>query len=251
MGAIPLLETRALSVHFGDRSALEDINLQIYQAEIDGLVGPNGAGKSTLLRTLVGVLPPSHGEVLYKGAVLTGPNPELIYVPQRTAVDWSFPLSVLDVVLMARRTMRTRLLPYGEEDRAAAHDALKQVLMERYAGVQIGALSGGQQQRVILARALLQHGEVYLLDEPFTGVDIPTQELVVSLLHGLREAGKTIIYATHDLEQAGRTADRIFLVNRKLVAAGAPGEVLTGERLREAFGGSAVIPVHHEAGGAR
>ncbi|MER3437911.1 MAG: manganese ABC transporter ATP-binding protein, partial [Chloroflexota bacterium] len=133
-------------------------------------------------------------------------------------------------------------LPYGEADRAAALQALEQVGMRQLAPYQIGALSGGQQQRVFLARALVQDGEVFLLDEPFTGVDVPTQELVVSLFQQLRERGKTIIYATHDLDLAARSSDRIMLLNRRLIAIGAPREVLTAANLRATFGGQAVLP---------
>jgi manganese/zinc/iron transport system ATP- binding protein len=238
----PVLVCADLSVHFGNRSALSGVDAAFAAGETVSLVGPNGAGKSTLLRVLAGLLPATHGTVRHNGAPVGGPNRAVVYVPQRTSVDWTFPVSVLDVVLMALAERRPRLRPFAGGDREAAHEALGRVGMERFAGVQIGQLSGGQQQRVFLARALLQGGEVYLLDEPFAGVDIPTQELLVSLFAGLRRTGKTIVYATHDLAQAARSSDRVFLLNRRLIAAGPPARVMTADNLRATFGGQAILP---------
>lgn len=235
------IQTQGLSVHFDDRSALEDIDLSLLPGETVALVGPNGAGKSTLMRVLAGILSPSHGRFLVDGVESNGPNPCIIYVPQRSSVNWTFPIDVTEVVLLARRKARSRLLPFGNSDRTAALDALRHVGMERFASVQISRLSGGQQQRVFLARALIQNGDVYLLDEPFTGVDIPTQELVVDVLHGLAAQGKTIIYATHDLYQAFKSSDRVILLNRSVIAIGPPNDVATEANLRATFGGRASI----------
>ena len=237
-----LLVCDELSVHFEHRSALSDITVSFGRGETVSLVGPNGAGKSTLLRVLAGLLPATHGRVSYDGAPIDGPNPAVIYVPQRTSVDWTFPVSVLDVVLMAAAGRVTRFRPFGSRDRKDALAALTRTGMERFANVQIGQLSGGQQQRVFLALALLQQGEVYLLDEPFAGVDIPTQQLLVSLFSGLRDTGKTILYATHDLAQAKGTSDRILLLNRRLIADGPPGDVMTTTNLLATFGGQFVVP---------
>jgi len=217
------------------------VNIRLGPAEIVGLLGPNGAGKSTLLKALAGMLPPTHGVVRLDGQLVRRPSPAVAYVPQRTGVDWSFPIGVLDVALMGRRLRRSRMAPLGAGDRADALDALERVGMRGLAQVQIGQLSGGQQQRVFLARALVQDGEVYLLDEPFAGVDVPTQELLVALFGRLRDAGKTIVYATHDLTQATVSSDRVLLLNRRLIAAGPPGEVMTAANLRATFGGQAVI----------
>ncbi|HEX5498151.1 MAG TPA: metal ABC transporter ATP-binding protein, partial [Thermomicrobiales bacterium] len=207
------------------------------------LLGPNGAGKSTLLRALAGLLPPTHGFVRFHGAVVAGPNRRVVYVPQRTGVDWSFPISALDVALMGRALTRPRFAPIPRRDRDDALDALAQVGMRRLAHIQIGQLSGGQQQRVFLARALMQAGEVYLLDEPFTGVDVPTQQLLVALFDQLRDEGKTIVYATHDLALAAASSNRVLLLNRRLVAAGPPDVVMTAANLQAAFGGAAILPV--------
>jgi manganese/zinc/iron transport system ATP- binding protein len=244
----PRLETVGLSVHFGPRSALESVDARFGRGETVSLLGPNGAGKSTLLKALAGILPPTHGVVRLDGAPVRRPSPAVVYVPQRTGVDWTFPVSVLDVTLMGRDLRRSRLRPLGERDRADALEALERVGMHRLAGVQIGQLSGGQQQRVFLARALVQGGDVFLLDEPFAGVDVPTEDLLVALFGRLRDAGKTIVYATHDLEQAAASSDRVLLLNRRLIAAGPPGEVLTAENLRASFGGQAVVLVTDRGG---
>ncbi len=233
----PWLETEQLSVHFGDRSARESVDLAFYPNEIVSLAGPNGAGKSTLLRSLAGILQPSHGIVRLHGEIVERPDPDVVYVPQRSSVDWTFPSSVIDVVLMARMRRRSRFRAYSALDRKLALEQLAVVGMDHLAGVQISQLSGGQQQRVFLARALLSDGSIYLLDEPVTGIDAPTQELITSLFRTLCESGKTVIVATHDLEQAAATSDRIVLINRKVIAEGPPAEALTVSALDEAYGG--------------
>lgn len=233
-----ILSVEHLGVHFDDRPALEDISLIFSTGETVSLLGPNGAGKSTLLKTIAGMIPATHGELKFAST-----SARAIYVPQRTAVDWAFPVSVLDVVLMARRSKRSRFLPFGKNDEIAAREALERVGMTEFAVCQIGELSGGQQQRVFLARSLLQDGDLYLLDEPFTGVDVPTQELLIDLFGSLCSEGKTIVYATHDLAQAARSSDRIVLIRRKMIAAGPPSEVMTTRNLVACFGGEAIVPL--------
>ncbi len=249
VSSTPRLVTEGLSVHFGPRSALDAIDARFGPAETVSLLGPNGAGKSTLLKALAGVLPPTHGVVRLDGTPVRRPSPAVVYVPQRTGVDWTFPVSVLDVALMGRAARRSRLTPFAARDRADALAALERVGMRRFADVQIGQLSGGQQQRVFLARALVQDGDVYLLDEPFAGVDVPTQELLVAIFGRLRDAGKTIVYATHDLLQAAVSSDRVLLLNRRLIAAGPPRDVMTAPNLRATFGGEAVIIQDDAMGG--
>jgi ABC-type Mn2+/Zn2+ transport system ATPase subunit len=236
------LETEHLGVHFGDRPALTDVTVRFTAGESVSVLGPNGAGKSTLLRALAGMLTPSHGVVRFDGTPVRHPSPAIVYVPQRSGVDWTFPLNVLDVALMGRGFRRSRFRPLSAADHAAAHRALGQVGMDGLAGSQIGQLSGGQQQRVFLARALVQQGEIYLLDEPFTGVDIPTQEFLVTLFGQLRGDGKTIISATHDLALAAASSDRVLLLNQRLVASGPPDRVMSRENLIAAFGGQAIVP---------
>ena len=236
---VPRMQTVRLSVHFEDRSAVEDLSLEFKADETTALVGPNGAGKSTLLRCLDGIQAPTHGEVFLEGEPVHRPSSRVAYVPQRSDIDWKFPISVLDVALMGRALRASRLLPVPQRDRQDASAALAEVRMRRFAHVQIGALSGGQQQRVFIARALLQAADVYLLDEPFSGVDTPTQALVLQILDDLRSAGKTIVFATHDLAMAERSADVCVMLNRRVVAAGPPAEVLTVNNLQATFDGSA------------
>jgi manganese/zinc/iron transport system ATP- binding protein len=239
----PRMKTVRLSVHFAERPALEDINLDFLPRQTTSLVGPNGAGKSTLLKCLDGILAPTHGEVFLDDKPVQRPSPRVAYVPQRSDVDWRFPISVLDVALLGRALRGNRLLPIPGRDREDALAALAEVRMRRFAPVQIGALSGGQQQRVIIARALLQEADVFLLDEPFSGVDAPTQALVLQVLDDLRLAGKTIVFATHDLAMAERSADVAVLLNRRVVAAGPPSRVLTVRNLQSTFGGTAAFDV--------
>ncbi len=236
---VPRMRTVGLGVHFEDRSAIEDIDLDFQAGETTSLVGPNGAGKSTLLRCLDGILAPTHGAVFLDGRPVHRPSPRVAYVPQRSDVDWKFPISVLDVALMGRALRANRLLPIPDRDRQDALAALAEVRMRRFAPVQIGALSGGQQQRVFIARALLQEADVFLLDEPFSGVDAPTQAMVLQVQGDLRLAGKKIVLATHDLAIAERSADVCVMLNRRVVAAGPPTQVLTVHNLQATFGRTA------------
>jgi ABC-type Mn2+/Zn2+ transport system ATPase subunit len=239
----PILSASDLSVHYEERSALRDITLEIAPGQTVSLLGPNGAGKSTLLKVFAGMIPPSHGSVEFDGEPITSANECVTYVPQRSGADWTFPISVLEATLLGLARSRSRWRPFGRSDRERAMHALQQVRMDHLANAQIGALSGGQQQRVFLARALLSCGRVLLLDEPFTGVDIPTQEMLVELFERLTNDGTAVIYATHDLQQAASTSDRVILLNEHIVAQGPPREVMTEPILRKTFGGQ-VIVVH-------
>lgn len=237
----PIVQVRDLSLHYENRSALRDVTLDIYPGEILGLLGPNGAGKSTLLKVIAGMLPPSHGEVRYQGERITGPMSCITYVPQRSDVDWSFPISVLDATLLGLAPKRSRWKPFSRQDRETAMHALAQVRMDHLASAQIDALSGGQQQRVFLARALLAYGDVLLLDEPFTGVDIPTQEMLVAIFRELGAHGTAVVYATHDLQQAARTSDNVVLVNGEVISYGPPPVAMSHDALRRTFGGQVVV----------
>ncbi len=236
-----MLRISNLTVHYQSRPAIADVSLDLHAGETVSLLGPNGAGKSTLLKVIAGMLPASHGSVLFRGSPLRGVDPSITYIPQRAGADWSFPISVIEAVQLGlpRAIPRWRRFSHTERDRARA--ALARVGMGNLAHVQIGALSGGQQQRVFLARALLDQGSILLLDEPFTGVDVPTQELFVSLFDNLRKQGKTIIYATHDLAQAARTSDRVVLLNLRVIALGPPAQVLSEATLGETFGGQVLV----------
>ena len=236
----PVLTCHNLAVHYDNRSALRDVNLEIERGQITALLGPNGAGKSTLLKVLAGMIPPSHGAAKFEGEELSGPHANITYVPQRSDVDWTFPISVLECTLLGLAGSRSRWKPFSRHDKAVAMQALKDVRMDHLAQAQIDALSGGQQQRVFLARALLNNGDVLLLDEPFTGVDVPTQDMLVDLLTELKSRGTAIVYATHDLAQAARTADYAVLLNGDIVAEGSPHDIFQQDVLLRTFGGSVI-----------
>ncbi|MGN6484408.1 MAG: metal ABC transporter ATP-binding protein [Thermomicrobiales bacterium] len=239
-----VIRAEHLSIHYDRRPALDDVSITFAPRERIAVIGPNGAGKSTLLKAIAGMLPPSHGEIMLNDRPLAGTDPRITYVPQRAGADWTFPISVLDVVLlgMARTTPRWRR--FGATERTRAHDALRDVAMDHLADVQIGSLSGGQQQRVFLARALVQCSDILLLDEPFAGVDIPTQETFIQVFDQLTARGATIVFATHDLLQAREAASRAVLLNRSIIADGPPAEAMTPPNLARTFGGEVmVLPV--------
>ncbi|MBA2289051.1 MAG: ABC transporter ATP-binding protein [Chloroflexia bacterium] len=237
----PLLATDHLSIHYGARSALNDVSLTVHPGTVTSLLGPNGAGKSTLLKAFAGVVPPSHGSISFRGAQLRRPHPDITYIPQRSGAEWTFPISVIEAVLLglAKRTPRFR--GFNSEERRLALDALDHVGMLPLANIQIGALSGGQQQRVFLARALVTCGDVLLLDEPFTGVDVPTQDLFLDLFESLSRRGVTIIFATHDIEHTVRSATRVILINNRIVADGPPANVLSDDILSRTFEGRIMV----------
>lgn len=236
-----VLETRDLSVHYGSRSALDTVSLRIMAGTITSLLGPNGAGKSTLLKALAGVIRPSHGSVKYHGHEIHRPVPDITYIAQRSTAEWTFPISVLETVLLGLSRRTPRIRGFNSAEREQAMEALAHVGMQPLANVQIGALSGGQQQRVFLARALVACGDVLLLDEPFTGVDVPTQDLFLDLFDDLRTRGVTIVFATHDLQHAVRSATRAILINNSVIADGSPNDVLTDTLLSRTFQGRIMV----------
>ena len=229
-----------LTVHYDTRSALRDVNLHIRGGEITALLGPNGAGKSTLLKVMSGMISPSQGSVQFAGKPLDGPHSSITYVPQRSDVDWKFPISVLECTLLGLVRRRSRWRPFSTRDRDLAMQSLRSVRMDHLARAQIDALSGGQQQRVFLARALMNESEALLLDEPFTGVDVPTQEMLVEMFETLKHRGTAVVYATHDLAQAADTADHAVLLNGEVIADGPVRDVFTSEHLKKTFGGALI-----------
>ena len=231
----PILEVDQLTVRYDGRVALEDISFHLHAGERVAVVGPNGAGKSTLFKVVAGVLPPTSGEVMISGF---GPRGHICiaYVPQRSQVDWHFPASVADVVMMGRIGQVGFFRRPRRSDWDIVHGALEAVDMNSLANRQIGELSGGQQQRTFLAQALAQEAELVLMDEPLNGLDTPSQESILSLLEKLRERNITVMVATHDLGQASSHFDRVMLLNHRMIRFGPPQEVLTGENLLHAYG---------------
>ncbi|MGW3974326.1 anchored repeat-type ABC transporter ATP-binding subunit [Streptomyces ardesiacus] len=223
----PVLDVRSLAVELGGRRALDEVDLVVRTGELVGLIGPNGAGKTTLLRAVLGLLSPQEGTVLLDGRSVDRARGDVGYVPQRHEFAWDFPLSVEKAVLTGRVHRIGWLRRARSTDRDAVAEALERVDMTPLRHRPIGELSGGQRQRVLVARALALNPTLLLLDEPFTGLDVPTQELLTSLFGHLREEGKALLMTTHDLPAAADMASRLCLLNRTVIADGPP------ETLRE------------------
>jgi manganese/iron transport system ATP-binding protein len=232
----PILDVKHLAVRYNGRSALDDITFHLHEGELVAVVGPNGAGKSTLFKVVAGVLAPTSGEVNIFGSRPRG-HICIAYVPQRSQVDWNFPVSVSDVVMMGRSAKLGPLNWPHKKDWEHVHRALETVELSNLASRQISQLSGGQQQRMFIARALAQEAELMLMDEPLSGLDIPSQESLLELLDALKSQKVTVMVATHDLDQAARHFDRILLLNHHIIAFGGPNEVLQTKNLMNAYGG--------------
>lgn len=233
----PALEVNDLTVAYGDQPVLWDIDLEVPHAVLMAIVGPNGAGKSTLIKAMLGLVKPAAGQVLIHGRPYSDQRRITAYVPQRGSVDWDFPTNVLDVVMMGCYGTLGWFRRPGRTERERSMAALEQVGMEDFAARQISQLSGGQQQRVFLARALVQDAQVYLMDEPFQGVDAKTERAIVDVLRELRSAGRTVLVVHHDLETVGDYFESVLLLNVRKIADGPVGEVFNEENLRRTYGG--------------
>ncbi len=231
------LAVRGLTVSYGDRPVVFSVDATVPAGSMTAIIGPNGAGKSTLLKAALGIVKPLSGQVSIFGAPLGDARHRVAYVPQRASVDWDFPARVFDVVLMGLARQLGLLGRVRAEHREQVRDALARVGMEDFSDRQIGRLSGGQQQRVFLARALAQGADLYLLDEPFAGVDAATEKAIVSVLGELRQEGKTVIAVHHDLSTVADYFDRVLLMNVSAVSEGTVGDAFTSEALQEAYGG--------------
>lgn len=232
-----------VAVNLGGKQVLHDIDLAAAPGDLLAVLGPNGAGKTTLLRTMLGLIRPAHGRVEIAGAAPGRAWRKVGYVPQRHEFAWDFPISVADVVMSGRTRHIGWLRRPGREDHVAVRDALRTAGMADLARRTVGELSGGQRQRVLIARALATRPSVLLLDEPFTGVDMPTQELLTDLFCRLSGQGTTVVMTTHDLAQAMATADRVVLVNRTVVADSTPEQLRDPDMWMRAFGVSETSPL--------
>jgi ABC-type Mn2+/Zn2+ transport system ATPase subunit len=235
------LEMIDVSAGYNGKLALTDLSFKIPHGAQVAIVGPNGAGKSTLFRLLVGLLPLRGGQILIHGQPLGYHKQCVAYVPQREEVDWRFPVTVSDVVMMGRFGHQGWLDRPSAADREIVKHSMALMGIGQLAGRSISDLSGGQQQRVFLARALAQEPHILLMDEPFTGVDNPTQETTLNLLEQLKEQDVTVLVSTHDLNMASQRFEKIMLINRHLIAFGDPGEVLTPLHIKAAFGSQTLI----------
>jgi len=234
---IAALEVRDLTVAYATKPVLWDVNFSAPSGQVIAIVGPNGAGKSTLLKATLGLVPTASGQVRVLGQEVSKARRLIGYVPQRESVDWDFPTSALDVVLMGTYGRLGWVRRPGKGENEVARRCLDQVGMSGFANRQISQLSGGQQQRVFLARALAQQAQVYFMDEPFAGVDAATESAIVELLRELRNEGKTVFVVHHDLETVREYFDYVVLLNMRVVAHGPVKEVFTPENLQKTYGG--------------
>jgi manganese/zinc/iron transport system ATP- binding protein len=239
--AAPALEIHDMTVAYQRKPVLWDIDLAVPEGKLVGIVGPNGAGKTTLIKAVLGLVPLASGKVEIYGRPYQQQRHLIGYVPQRESVDWDFPVTVRDVVLMGTYGRLGWVRRPGRAERESAGQCLAQVGMSDFANRQIRQLSGGQQQRVFLARALAQDALVYFMDEPFSGVDAATETAIIELLQKLRSGGKTVFVVHHDLQTVRSYFDYVILLNMRLVACGPTESTFTPDNLHETYGGRLTI----------
>jgi manganese/zinc/iron transport system ATP- binding protein len=235
------IEVHDLCVTYDQKPVLWDIDLTVSSGSLTAIVGPNGAGKSTLLKAAMGLLQPTSGYVSIFDSTSKRAVRSIGYVPQRESVDWDFPISVEEVVLMGRYGRLGLFRRPSKYDRKIVAECLDKVQMTEYAKRQISQLSGGQQQRIFIARALAQQPDIYLMDEPFAGIDATTENTIVEILKGLQKDGKTIVAVHHDLQTIPSYFDSVILLNLRLIACGKVQDVFTAENLQKTFGGRLTI----------
>jgi ABC-type Mn/Zn transport systems, ATPase component len=239
-----IVEVHDLTVAYNQKPVLWDIELEIPRGRLAAIVGPNGAGKTTLLKSILGLIKPISGQVIFNdlnGAPITKLKNRIGYVPQSESVDWDFPATVFDVVLMGRYGHIGWIKRPKKEDKQKALEIIKKVGLEEYADRQISQLSGGQQQRVFLARALVQDAEIYFMDEPFKGVDAKTEKVIIDLLKKLQDSGKTVIVVHHDLQTVPEYFDWVTLINLQIIANGPVSEAFTDMNLNKAYQGKNIL----------
>lgn len=236
-----VIEVHDLTVAYEAKPVLRHIDLEIPRGTLAAIVGPNGAGKTTLIRSMLGLIKPLSGEIQFHLPEDVKKSGGIAYVPQSGSVDWDFPATVLDVVMMGCYGRLGWFRRPGKRERQLAFQMLRKVGMEDYASRQISQLSGGQQQRVFLARALIQQAEIYLMDEPFKGVDAQTEKAIVALLKELKTGGKTVIVVHHDLQTLREYFDWVTLVNQQVIANGPVRQVFTRENVSKTYGGEVTV----------
>jgi manganese/zinc/iron transport system ATP- binding protein len=237
----PVLEVHNLSASYNRKPVLWDVDFRLEASQLVGIVGPNGSGKTTLLRNIMGLMEADSGYVRVFGSELNAVRQKVSYVPQRESVDWQFPVSVREVVEMGRYRPNNLMRRLLRSDQDLVDQAMEKVGMLEYADRQISQLSGGQQQRVFLARSLAQNADLYLMDEPFVGVDAATEDAILTVLSDLKKQGKTVVIVHHDLQTAYEYFDSIVLLNTRLVVSGPKDLVFTKENLQEAYGGRLTV----------
>ncbi len=241
MPAEPILDVHDVTVAYHRRPVLWDVDLTLAVPSLVGVVGPNGAGKSTLIKAILGLVPLASGSIHVLGLPVTQQRQRIGYVPQRESVDWDFPVTVLDVVLMGTYGQLGWFRRPGSRERAWARACLDRIGMAGLESQQIGQLSGGQQQRTFLARALAQRADIYFMDEPLAGVDAATERAIIALLHDLQRQGKTVMVVHHDLRTVPQYFQHVLLLNVRRVAFGPTEQVFSEDNLRKTYGGRLTI----------
>lgn len=236
-----MLSIQNLNVAYNGRTVLRNVYLDLELGFSYGIMGPNGAGKSTLFKAILGLIPCNSGTIEFRSKPIKSMRTSMAYIPQRSEIDWTFPCSVYDVVLMGRFNKHSVWARLQAEDKLKAEEAMHQLGIIDLRHRQIGALSGGQQQRVFLARALCQEADLLFLDEPFVGVDVNTEQKIVEIMQLLRQQGKTLLVVHHDLSTCTQYFDKLILVNERIIAAGAAEKVFNKENLSIAYGGTMSI----------
>ncbi|NJO40590.1 MAG: metal ABC transporter ATP-binding protein [Cyanobacteria bacterium CRU_2_1] len=237
MGSVQTIAVHHLSVNYRSVQALRNISFTVSSGQLIGIFGPNGAGKSTLIKAMLGLIPSVTGSVMFDDRPLTQQLERTAYVPQRSQIDWTFPATVWDVVLMGRVRKSGYFQRFSVTSRRMAIEALERVGMAAYRDRRIGQLSGGQQQRVFLARSLAQEADLFCFDEPFVGIDQKTEDVLFSIFRELVSTGKTVMVVNHDLGESITQFDHLILLNRDLIAVGDRATVLTLENMTRAYGG--------------
>jgi len=240
------ISVKGLSVSFDRKRVLTNIYLEIEKGKIYGVIGPNGAGKSTLFKAILDLLEVDNGNIKFDGQPIDKVRKKVVYVPQKNDVDWQFPATVFDIVMMGRYPHKKVFQRLNQADEDIAMQALEEVGMSAFKDRQIGELSGGQQQRVFIARALCQESDIFFLDEPFVGVDITTEEKIIQILKRLAKEGKTLLVVHHDLATVRKYFDKVILLNQRMIAYGDTETVFNEENIARAYGGQ--LPVLHKMG---
>lgn len=230
-----IVSVNNLHVSYHGKEVVSNVSFEFASHKLIGVIGPNGAGKSTLMKAALGLIPRDKGEVSFDGGSVELVRKNIAYVPQRTDIDWDFPITVIDTVLIGRYPKLGLFKRPKKSDKAFAYKCLEQVNMEEFATRQIAELSGGQQQRVFLARALAQEAEYFFLDEPFVGIDVASEKTIITILKQLRDNGKTVFVIHHDLTKVTSYFDDLVLINKELIGAGPVQDVIKPEVMTKAY----------------
>lgn len=236
-----MLEVKHLAVKYRGVSAVENVSFRLKAGEIVGVIGPNGAGKSTMVKAILGLIPCEKGVIKFRNDSLKQHLAQIAYVPQRSQIDWDYPITVWNVVMMARTRHIGWFRSHTPQCKQVVTNALERVGMWELRKRQIGELSGGQQQRVFLARSLAQQAELFFFDEPFAGVDKKTEAIIFEVFDELKSQGKTLLVIGHELGEASKKYDRFLLINKHLVADGSRAEVITAANIQKAYGDGIIL----------